>query len=1011
MSSIPLKYSTIQPKGRLSYGHYMAAGNITSTVVKSTYYGNDSTTSIGEDTGGGNQDDRTGFYMFLSKESCAFDAQKLAISAQTDTIQVIGYKENQRVPTYVMALDEVDVEYDDTTGEARLIPPANNGITGIPNTGLTVTISNNGTTATTITVTVDSTIQGEGGSLYFPCNIYLSTMSEMGPEVEKWYPRASDCERIDFEYSYTIERGSPSSSYSLQLTNDSAGINCDINGNVLSGATRPQCTAELYFGIEKISSGVTYDIATPQAANARGIAVHHTNGKLLYDGEAEQGQLFSFEGTALDVTFSATYSGLTFTKIMTITKQYPGVDGTGATTRWIVPSVSVIKVDPNTGTITPQTVTAKVMKQVNDLPPEEDASTTMYWGWDTETPRTAYTGAITVVASGHDNLVLGLKNSGGTFYELETIPLLEEGTNGTSGSSVYRLDLTNENASINCDSGGTLLPGAVRPSCKATLYYGQDEVSDAYYYFGQNYGNGISISASTGDITVSNSFTWTGTSIGIEVRAKSGGSEGLPRGTAIFTLSKNFPGANGEPAVSYWLTPSASVIRVDASGNTYPSTITCEAYKQVGENEPEQIGYSEEPYIYWGFNTLSPADHYTGQTITVSGSQNYVAFQLWDDDIQYDFETIPILHDGTNGQGRNGAAILGPTEWTSATERRWHSGNDNVVPGDEPTEEDEMFLDIIVRVSGGTNYYYYCNTSYTQHANTSWDSVSQYWTQADEQFEFVAAKLILASGASIDFMTGNEIYLRDSGGTVTAGAAGGNGISFWAGSNTPGNAPFRVNYDGSMTATKGTFGCLEIGENTNFGSVLEGDFDDGDGITKDININPSFIQLTSTSGGTEQESVIIAPAANTDKLDAMGTITVMGNSGSTALYTNEKVVAGSLDVIKTKAPKDGSSSAGSAIIGAGLFNLEVVMQTSGTTWSDYFTKDGPNSTWRFKGVNTNVSYVQYPNVAVQTSVEGDDALIRLGYWAFYYTSSGAKLFSGIAGPNIQKQQGIIYIQI
>ena len=145
----------------------------------------------------------------------------------------------------------------------------------------------------------------------------------------------------------------------------------------------------------------------------------------------------------------------------------------------------------------------------------------------------------------------------------------------------------------------------------------------------------------------------------------------------------------------------------------------------------------------------------------------------------------------------------------------------------------------------------------------------------------------------------------------------------------------------------------------------------------------------------------------------MGTIEVIGDSGSTALYTNERVVAGSLEAYKTKAPSDqsGRAAAGAAIIGAGLFNLEVVMQTSTSTWSTYFTKDGPGRTWRFKGVNTNVSYDTWPNVAVQTSVSGDDSAIKLGYWAFYYYDYGAKVFSGIAGPNITKQPGIIYIQI
>lgn len=45
----------------------------------------------------------------------------------------------------------------------------------------------------------------------------------------------------------------------------------------------------------------------------------------------------------------------------------------------------------------------------------------------------------------------------------------------------------------------------------------------------------------------------------------------------------------------------------------------------------------------------------------------------------------------------------------------------------------------------------------------------------------------------------------DNEGNVTAGAAGGNGVSFWAGSNEPANSNFRVNYDGSITAKTGTF--------------------------------------------------------------------------------------------------------------------------------------------------------------------------------------------------------------
>lgn len=63
----------------------------------------------------------------------------------------------------------------------------------------------------------------------------------------------------------------------------------------------------------------------------------------------------------------------------------------------------------------------------------------------------------------------------------------------------------------------------------------------------------------------------------------------------------------------------------------------------------------------------------------------------------------------------------------------------------------------------------------------------------------------MANNAAIDFLTGNEIYLRDNNGNITAGAAGGSGVSFWAGASEPSNAPFVVNADGSIKATSGTF--------------------------------------------------------------------------------------------------------------------------------------------------------------------------------------------------------------
>lgn len=793
--------NSIQPKGRLKYGTYMSTSNIYQKV-SSTYYNGNTSTGGGTPASGIPTDPVETCVILLQHSTNTFNRSLLGISAQTDNVMVIGYRGTELREVFVSNLNGLIDEEDPSTKTQSPIYD----ITGLT-TGMTVNVVGNGSSACTINITVDSSITVNSGTLLIPVSMCLNAEG-LEDDYVTW--KASNDENAEYtgdangtlystilEYTWDLD-AEAQSPYVLDLTNDSAGINCDINGDVLTGATRPTCQAILYYGTDVIT-GASFGISTPVEAAVSGVSINTATGQLTF------GNNFNFVGTSLEITVSATYIGYTLNKVMTITKSYPGLDGTGATTRWIVPSASAIKVDPNTGTISPTGITVTVMKQVNDEEPVVDDSTTAYWGWDTNTPMTAYTGPILVVAA-YAYLAVGLKNTGGTFYELETIPVLEDGMDGAagaSGQSVYRLDLSNENAGINCDINGNLLPGAVRPSCTASLYYGSTKVSNAVYSFGQNYGTGITINSSTGVITVGTGFTWTGTSIGVIVN---GTVSGILRGTATFTLSKNFPGSDGAAAVTYWLSPTGDAIQVTSGGTASPSTISCTAWKQVGDQAPVQLSSGQSPYVYWGYNTIDPGTRYSGQTITVDTSKKYICFQLWANSVQYDIETIPILHDGHNGQdgqGRAGAAIRGPVEWLSTMNRRWCSGNGNA--SGSSLEEDYQFLDIIFRMSGNTKVYYVCTTSYTQPANLTWTKAKNFWTQTNEQYEFVASRVLLADNAYIDFMTGNEIYLRNSGGTVTAGAAGGNGISFWAGSNTPGNAPFQVDYQGNIIAKSGTF--------------------------------------------------------------------------------------------------------------------------------------------------------------------------------------------------------------
>ena len=1023
---------SIQPKGRLKYGTYMSKNNIYSKVSSSFYNGNTSTGG-GTPASGVTPDPVETCVLLLNHNSFTFDRSVLAVKPQKDTIQVIGYRGTEMREVFVSNLsgliDEDDVS---TTTQSPTYD-----ITGLTS-GMTVTVSGNGSSACTISIEVDSSITVSKGTLLIPVSMcldanglednYLIWKGSNDENTQALGGTSGSLYSTVLEYYWELD-SEAQSSYVLDLTNDSAGINVDSSGNVLAGATRPTCKAVLYYR-QEVVTGATFGITTNAAAAASGVSINTSTGVLTF------GNNFNFVGSSLEITVSASYLGHTSIKIMTVSKTYPGADGTGATTRWIVPSVSAIKVDPNTGTITPATVTASVMKQTGENEPLEDSTTTIWYGWDTDKPNNIYSSPIPVVAA-YSYLALGLKNNEGDFYELETIPILEDGVNGSQGAngqSVYRLDLSNESAAINCDINGNLLPGAVRPKCTATLYYGVTKVSGAVYSFGETYANGLSIDSSTGAITVGNDFTWEGTSIGIVINAT---ANKILRGTATFTLSKNFPGANGADgsdgadAVTYWLAPDADSIQVSSGGTASPPTINCKAYKQVGGNTPVELTTSETPYIYWGYNTKNPSTAYTGEDITVDTTKNYICFRLWDsnNNTQYDIETIPILHDGQNGkdgQGRQGAAIRGPVEWLSTSARRWCSGNGNAEG--VSMEEDYLYIDIIFRIVDSKKVYYVCTKSYTQTANTDWSTVSSFWTQTDEQYEFVASKVLLADNAYIDFLTGNEIYLRDSGGTVTAGAAGGNGISFWAGNDQPGDAPFQVNYDGSLKSTKGTFGCLTIGEDNSGHSSFFGHTVGSEGREYELNMSPAIISFKEAiDSGTPQEVaevVAICPSRNDEAIggnyNAAITIESDESTGTTpaiqkiAIYTNETIKAARLSQKTNNLSKNMESMPaeyGGAVSTPGLFGLEIVFQTSTPSAETYFTKDVVTGTWRFMGMDTGFPYKDYPYVAVQNSVSAMDA-DNLGYWAYYKTENGGKIWSGIAGPNIvTKKSGVMYIQV
>lgn len=537
----------VPPAGRNKYGNYMSSTNVAQAVVRSAYYGDSTTNGNGGNTGTPvtPTQPEDSFLMLLSKTFNSFDGMHIAVEDVTETIDLIGYKNLTRCDTYV----------GDITGEtdAGSIPTGKYDIIGLPEKGMKVTVTDNGTPDTRIQITVSSDISSLNGTLKIPCNVYRRSVNgdPLGDDISAWESHREDCSTLWLEWGWAVTTNSTSTTteaYTLELTNELAGINCDSNGNILSGAIRPTCEADLYYGTAPVT-GATYAISYSNSQSVLGLSIDTSTGVLTF------GTNFSFAGTSLDVVVSASYEGnVVGRKVMTIVKQYPGPDGQPATTRWLTTSTSVIYVDINQSParVVPSAVSAKVMKQVGESAPVEDTGTTIYYGYDTENPISRYTGNIPVDAS-KSYISFALKNSKGEIYEMETIPLIEAGKNGEDGQdgqdgqSAYRLDLSNDNASINCDSDGNVLAGAYRPKCTARLFLGSKPVEGATYgIVSMSEQTDITIDSTTGVMTVGD-ISFSNTALEVNVVGK---INGVIYGQSVFSITKSLAGTPGNDGTS-----------------------------------------------------------------------------------------------------------------------------------------------------------------------------------------------------------------------------------------------------------------------------------------------------------------------------------------------------------------------------------------------------------------------------------------------------------------------------
>ena len=405
-----------------------------------------------------------------------------------------------------------------------------------------------------------------------------------------------------------------------------------------------------------------------------------------------------------------------------------------------------------------------------------------------------------------------------------------------------------------------------------------------------------------------------------------------------------------------------------------------------------------------------PVNVYTGNVASPEGD-------VIDDWVNTEhIKTIYVDYNYSVIQKRKGAAIRGVYDFVNMTPvqgRRWCNGE--VVETIYPNDGD--YIDVIIY----NGIYYRCKTSYNSDLR-DWESqniqsiINRYWEQTDASYDFIATNLLLADNAKINFATNNELYLTDTNGNVTAGAAGGNRISFWAGSDAPEDGKWTVSYDGEMIAKKGTFGNLTIGQDDYGSTSLNGEYQtDYPDVKNTIEIQPHILQMIAYNpiAGEDKDpynKITIAPYFDRDKYDlnAPFEVNMYSTAGTAnAIWTDGQITCGSLNVMFdndiTKIHKNPTDDNSFTIKDTAVFTpfsgMRIVPLTDDTS---KFTKY--SNIWYFNGQSLGVSSTAYPYVIKER---------QEGYWVFAKSSTNDtnSISTGIASSTTPKQPNWLYIKI
>ena len=219
------------------------------------------------------------------------------------------------------------------------------------------------------------------------------------------------------------------SNYLLDLSNESASVPADANGNIQS-INSLHCKATLFYGSSK-PSGVTYTLTVPEGVS--GVSINETTGEFIFENS------FTFSGDVASLVVEAKIGDVVKgTATMNISKIKPGNNGDPATVYWLIPSANQIVIDKD-GNLSPSTISVSGFQQTGNGKVVAAEGVSYKWGYNTSTPESNYTEEIHI-DSAQSFITFAMykkENQKDVLIDSETVPILKDGEDGTPAFTVF----------------------------------------------------------------------------------------------------------------------------------------------------------------------------------------------------------------------------------------------------------------------------------------------------------------------------------------------------------------------------------------------------------------------------------------------------------------------------------------------------------------------------------------------------------------------------------------------